>query len=307
MAAEGICNICGSLAEYGSDAAFPSRHCPRCGDFDYDASLGLKIQSPDEMVRLSGWVREQNAAGVVPVRITPDISRRVVHMRLPGLRERANWALGVIARKHPDVIRLINLAELVSTAEFQGITYSRTPEEAMQLIHILLDEEYLKWGTSPGANGSLTPKGMLAAEDLGASGSGSQGFVAMWFDDTMNDARLSGFEPGIRAAGFRARRIDQKDYLGGISDEIMAEIRRSRFVVADYTGQRNGVYFEAGFALGLGLIVIPTCRADDIEKLHFDIKHLNTLRWNTPAELADGLNQRIRAVIGVGPDASGPS
>jgi hypothetical protein len=75
----------------------------------------------------------------------------------------------VIARKHPDVIRLINLAELVSTAEFQGITYSRTPEEAMQLIHILLDEEYLKWGTSPGANGSLTPKGMLAAEDLGAS------------------------------------------------------------------------------------------------------------------------------------------
>ena len=33
----------------------------------------------------------------------------------------------------------------------------------------------------------------------------------------------------------------------------MAEIRRSRFVVADYTGQVNGVYFEAGFALGLGL------------------------------------------------------
>jgi hypothetical protein len=34
------------------------------------------------MVRLSGWVREQNAAGVVPVRITPEISRRVVQMRV---------------------------------------------------------------------------------------------------------------------------------------------------------------------------------------------------------------------------------
>ena len=94
--------------------------------------------------------------------------------------------------------------------------------------------------------------------------------------------------------------------ISGITDEIMAEIRRSRFVVADYTGQVNGVYFEAGFALGLGLTVIPTCRADEVPKLHFDIKHLNTLLWNTPVELAGGLNRRIRAVIGAGPDAADP-
>jgi len=83
----------------------------------------------------------------------------------------------------------------------------------------------------------------------------------------------------------------------------MAEIRRSRFVVADYTGQRNGVYFEAGFGLGLGLVVIPT---DEVDNLHFDIKHLNTLPWNTPAELANDLTQRIRSVIGGGPDAPDP-
>ena len=86
--------------------------------------------------------------------------------------------------------------------------------------------------------------------------------------------------------------------------EAIAEIRRSRFVVADYTGHRGGVYFEAGFALGLGLTVIPTCRNDEISELHFDIKHLNTLGWQTPAELADKLNKRIRAVIGAGPDAA---
>jgi hypothetical protein len=101
-------------------------------------------------------------------------------------------------------------------------------------------------------------------------------------------------------------RLDHTDYVGGIADEIMAQIRRSRFVVPDYTGQVNGVYFEAGFALGLGLIVIPTCRTDEVPKLHFDIKHLNTLLWNTPAELAEGLNRRIRAVIGAGPDAADP-
>ena len=130
----------------------------------------------------------------------------------------------------------------------------------------------------------------------------AQGFVAMDFAEAMRDAWTNGFDPGIRTAGFQPIRIDAKDYVGGITDEIMSEIRRSRFVVADYTGQRLGVYFEAGFALGLGLTVIPTCRADEIKELHFDVRHLNTLPWNTPRDLADSLAKRIRAVVGGGPN-----
>ena len=99
----------------------------------------------------------------------------------------------------------------------------------------------------------FTPKGLLAAEALQTCASNSaQGFVAMWFDESLREVWTNGFDPGIRAAGFQPRRIDDKDYVGGISDEIMAEIRRSRFVVADHTGQRNGVYFEAGSRLGSG-------------------------------------------------------
>ena len=126
----------------------------------------------------------------------------------------------------------------------------------------------------------------------------------MSFQEDLNDAWTNGFDPGIRMAGFRPLRIDNKDYVGGITDEIMAEIRQSRFVIADYTGQRNGVYFEAGFALGLGLTVIPTCRTDEVGKLHFDIKHLNTLLWNTPGELATALSKRLKAVVGAGPEAT---
>ena len=40
---------------------------------------------------------------------------------------------------------------------------------------------------------------------------------------------------------------------------------------------------------------------------HSDIKHLNTLLWKTPADLADGLNRRISGVIGVGPAARDPT
>jgi nucleoside 2-deoxyribosyltransferase len=56
--------------------------------------------------------------------------------------------------------------------------------------------------------------------------------------------------------------IDNVEHVNDINDEIIGQIRRSRFVVCDLTGYRGGVYFEAGFAYGLGLDVIYTCRKD---------------------------------------------
>ncbi len=123
----------------------------------------------------------------------------------------------------------------------------------------------------------------------------------MSFDSSLNDAYTSGFDPGIRAAGYRPLRIDGKEHINGISDEIIAEIRRSRFIVADYTLTNNGVYFEAGVAVGLGIPVIGTCRADFLNKLHFDIRHINTIRWESVDQLARDLSKRISGVLGDGP------
>ncbi len=95
-------------------------------------------------------------------------------------------------------------------------------------------------------------------------------------------------------------RIDNKEHTNKICDEIIAEIRRSRFVVAEFTGQRNGVYYEAGFAAGLGIPVICTCREDNIADLHFDIRQYNCIDWKTPEELFERLRNRILAVIGEG-------
>jgi len=303
MAEHGPCEICGNQAQHDRVPGWTQRRsCPRCGMFEYNDAMRWSTSSPDEMVRLSGWIREQNAAGVVSVPITREVWRRVSQMPMPGLRERTSRALMKLARDRSDAwfIRDDSARDL----ELQGISYSPDEQGVDLLIKILLEEGSLRLN---GGSCAVTAKGLLAAEALQTAGSNSaQGFVAMWFDESLLDAWINGFDPGIRAAGFRPLRLDNEDYVGGITDEIMAQIKRSRFVVADYTAQRNSVYFEAGFALGLGLTVIPTCRADEIPSLHFDIKHLNTLPWNTPAELADGLNRRIRAVIGAGPEAADP-
>lgn len=47
-----------------------------------------------------------------------------------------------------------------------------------------------------------------------------------------------------------------------INDEMVAQIRRSKFVVADLTGYHGGVYCEAEFTYDLGLPVIYTCHED---------------------------------------------
>jgi nucleoside 2-deoxyribosyltransferase len=94
----------------------------------------------------------------------------------------------------------------------------------------------------------------------------------MWFHESMNAAWTDGLEKGIAAAGYKPLRIDATEHVNKICDEIIAQIRRSRFVVADYTNHRGGVYYEAGYAAGRGLQVIPTCKKEDLAGLHFDIR-----------------------------------
>jgi len=299
----GICEICGSEAEFGPDWAVCSRKCPRCGTFEYYSTVGwLEVETPNHMVRLSGWVRDQNNAGIAFPNITPELSQRVARIPLPRLRDRANRALLTLARQFPGLNDWYDPRDFTSFPELLGRTYSLDDNAAYILVRLLAESGYLR--ESEGALG-LSVSGLLAAEDLSVQHNGSaHAFVAMSFDKTMNDAWTDGFEPAVKAAGYVPVRIDAKDYVGGVSDEIAAEIRRANFVIADYTGQRGGVYFEAGFALGLGLTVIPTCRADEIGKLHFDIRHLNTLPWEQPSDLVTILCRRIIAVLGEGPNLS---
>ncbi len=69
----------------------------------------------------------------------------------------------------------------------------------------------------------------------------------------------------ICASGYAPVMIDTRhiDSDKTINDRIIAEIRACKFCVSDFTGQRNGVYFEAGFALGLGKAIIYVCETDD--------------------------------------------
>lgn len=147
----------------------------------------------------------------------------------------------------------------------------------------------------------LTPAGWQEVEPLGAGpGAEPVTFMAMAFDASLNDAATLGLERAIRDCGFDPIRVNKVEHNDDIRDRIMTDIRRSRFVVADFTLQKSGVYFEAGFAAGLGLPVLWCCREDNMNECHFDTNHYNHILWTTPENLYSRLCDRIRATIRVG-------
>ena len=128
----------------------------------------------------------------------------------------------------------------------------------------------------------VTIKGYSHISDVAVSRDLSQAFVAMWFSDEMKEPYEKGIRPAIEQLGYKPLKIDDKPDVDKIDDEIIGEIRRSRFLVADFIhgaqGARGGVYYEAGFAYGLGLPVIRSCRRDIIDhnELHFDVRQPTT-------------------------------
>lgn len=85
----------------------------------------------------------------------------------------------------------------------------------------------------------------------------------------------------------------------GVRRAALAQIRRSRLVIADYTQASGTVEFMVGIAVGSGIPVIGSCRSDGVDRLYpIDIRRHDLLIWKTPEELSEKLTQRILAVLG---------
>ena len=277
--------------------------------------------------KITTWLVDQRRLGNTSPTITRAVIDTTKTARPLGVHERADRLLRFLADETTIVGQRVTLGELVTESEpsrFGDVPFRREPARTSWLsmahsestepqeIYFLLD--YLTrmgWieGDSPRPHGlgdfivTVKGYGRIAEQDTNASS--DQVFAAMWFDPSMEDVYENGIRKAIEDTGFTPLRIDRKPDVDKIDDEIIGEIRRSRFLIADFTygdkGIRGGVYYEAGFALGLGLEVIRSCRADQIGDLHFDVNHHYHIAWNTPEELREGLERRILALVGEGP------
>ena len=273
--------------------------CPRCGTFEITGTAAALEKNPDVRRKLSGWVHGRNRDGIVPL-ITSDTLARMGSLRLPSIAERAERLLLEAVHGQERLDNRINLDE----PRFVAATYSWDLEETRVLQQLLKRRGWIE-SVAYGARGAeVTVEGYMAADELTAERAQSEEvFVAMSFSPQMTSAYETGLQVGIECAGYVPIRVDRTEHVNRIDDEIVARIRRSAFLVADFTEQKPGVYFEAGFALGLNLPVIWTCRSDDIANLHFDVRQYNCINWTDEGDLARRLRLRIEAIVGRGPRA----
>ena len=267
-----------------------------------NSELTMSVIENDKVrARLTTILIDERRYGVSSPLVTRDLIEEAISKRPLPVHERADRLLRLIA----DQARIVG--DIVSIYDSTPTAYAWSESTNWIEVDYLLD--YLKqrgWVQRQGFSGyTVAVDGYNRIAEQAANIDSSQAFVAMWFDDSMDEVFETGLKTAIVEAGYSPLRIDRKDHINKIDDEIIAELRRSRFLVADFThgdgGARGGVYYEAGFAHGLGLPVIFTCREDAIESLHFDTSHYSHVVWSNPTELREKLKTRILAVIGQGP------
>jgi hypothetical protein len=282
--------------------------CPRCGDYWlYDLARHPSQEIQERIHLLSGLCREQKENDGSPPTVTspmvsnPEVFDREVASRAPSnIRGKAFSILKYIASKstfpgHELWINPIN---------DYPVGYCKAAEEFEFYLQHLEELGWLNIDNRRRSLGShavpvyITAKGWDIISGGQTGHNSDQCFVAMWFSDTVGDVFQNGIKPLEALTGLRMLRIDAKQFNGKICDQIISEINRSRFMIADVTGHRLAVYFEAGYAMGRGLPVIWSCRADDIvNSPNFDTRQYNHILWDTPEELCERLAARISATV----------
>ena len=325
MQTQPVCPIWGTPASVEASGGLGQRVESARSGGNYSISLRaaavLANGEPAQKAILTSWLVDQRRLGNSCPDVTVEVVASTKRLRPRSVRDRADRVLRFLAERTTALGEPVNYTIVdhwfggralgTSEAAYGALlahSESLAPRDFLFLVGYLVDRGFVRHEGRNNASQScvVTFQGYAKLEELEKTHAASTtAFVAMWFDDSMKDAWSLGICPGIEAAGYRPVRVDQEEHIDRIDDRIISEIRRCRFLVADFTqgedGARGGVYYEAGFAQGLDLPVIFTCREDLISKAHFDTRQYNHIVWGDPEELKERLEKRICAVIGDGP------
>jgi hypothetical protein len=124
-------------------------------------------------------------------------------------------------------------------------------------------------------------------------------FIAMafsaWEKPDEKQKLISAIQKACARNGFEAN-IVSGNHTDNITDKIISEIKRAKFVICDFTYNNQGVYFEAGYARALGKNVYHLVRTGEhFNRLHFDIKQINCRTWDNPEDVEQILYDWIGA------------
>jgi len=118
-------------------------------------------------------------------------------------------------------------------------------------------------------------------------------FVAMAMDPGAPelDDVLDAIRESAAKCGVVAERVDDNETNEPITARMLQAIEEAEYVIVDLTGERPNVYYEAGYAHGLGKTPIYAVRAGTA--IHFDIRDYPVITYKNMRSLKDALAKRL--------------
>jgi hypothetical protein len=118
-------------------------------------------------------------------------------------------------------------------------------------------------------------------------------FVLMPFHDEWRDMYEVGIKAACEEAGAECRRLDELIVEGGMVDGIYDHIDQATVLVAEMTEPNKNVYYEAGYAHGVGKPVIFLTRSAD--SIPFDLsQYQHVVHGGSITDLRAKLVPRLR-------------
>jgi nucleoside 2-deoxyribosyltransferase/DNA-directed RNA polymerase subunit RPC12/RpoP len=270
--------------------------CPLCGDYKITGSafmsdFPIEVSDYDKAL-FSGYLRNFSNRDNL-IMINSDMLKKTRELTEPykslSMDERIDLIISFLAK---NTEQLGNPVVLHNT---YPIFYLRNADELTNIINWI---EKMNLGKSYEEGFILEVEGWRRYDRIKEININSKkAFIAMSFSDSLDPIYSEAIEPACSDCGFKAIRVDLVEHNEKICDKIIAEIRTCRFIIIDFTMQKQNVYFEAGYAQGIGLPVIWACKKGEEDKLHFDTRQYNHIIWGDARDLKEKLVNRIKATV----------
>lgn len=292
------CPICGN----GSKEESTNRDghhiiCPKCGEFFISRTLESMFQHQDNRThnyKISSWTSEQNKVfGNIPDLLSTDLDT-IINQREKTIKEKFDCFMKTISTLNNGQINQndFNHCYIYDDNEL-GVFYQKA-----------LDKNYIKGPIHKYMQGSLLMyqgicfDGLEYIESLAQTNENSKNVFAAFYFKELKEIFDNDVKEIVEELGLNYTRVSSSttDTNKTINDEIIGKIKSSKIVIADFTGQRNSVYFEAGLAMGLNIPVIWTCKKEEEKELSFDTRQYPHILWETKEDLKEQLRNRIKTI-----------
>ena len=149
--------------------------------------------------------------------------------------------------------------------------------------HTYMDEEFRRSDFDPDDDGTFI-KNLV--------------FVAMSFSGQEMDDSYKAIKDECSKLGLKAKRVDENVGSGFILREITELIEDAEFIIFDLTKERPNVYYELGYAHGVGNEPLDILLvAKENTTIHFDISPMRIHFYKSTEHLRDILRNNLTEMI----------